>query len=102
MTIDYRIKWLVLVLRIHCGYFEAGTATYIVVMNVAFERVSVCLDVLWTCKNGVGCSVHHVELMLFSDCGFGSNSVPAEVMNDFCQMLCSVSVCSVSLLTVGK
>ena len=78
-----------------CCYFEAGTATYIVVMKVAFKRVSMCLDVLWTCKNGVSCLGHQIESMLFSDCRFGSNLVTAEVMNDFCRMLRSLSVCSV-------
>jgi hypothetical protein len=52
-----------------------------------------CVDVLWTHKSGVGCSGHQIESTLFSR--FGSNSVTAEVMNDFCQMLCSLTVCSV-------
>jgi hypothetical protein len=40
----------------------------IVLMNVTFERVSVCLDVLCMCKNGVGCSGHQIMSMLCSDC----------------------------------
>lgn len=80
-------------LGMHYGCYEAGTANYIV-MNVVFERVGMCLDVLWTCKNGVGFSGHRIDSAPFSDCRFGSNSVTADVMNDFCQMLYS-RVCSV-------
>jgi len=82
------------VLWMHYSYCEAGTETYIV-RNVAFERVRVCLDVLWMRKNGVGFLGHGIDSTLFSECRFGSNSVTAEVMNDFCQMLYSLSVCSV-------
>jgi hypothetical protein len=78
----------------HYVYCEAGTATY-VVMNVIFKRVCMCLDVLWMRKNGVGFSGHQIHSTLFSNCRFGSNPVTADVMNDFCQMLYSLCVCSV-------